>query len=183
MAVVCQYRTIKSWHQGLFLSQFIQRRSSELVVMAGPEEKCWLISYAGELLWHCQTIIWCEVIIGQTPGDPMEIYSNSTALIESQWQGRHWISMSSVPDCGLGVHSWKGRCLHAVSAMWGLVVFFTQKACQNNVLNKIVSFFFFNELKVTIEAPYMYFSLIFIGEILWLLVLRLLSPIWHNIFD
>lgn len=88
MAVVCQYRTIKSWHQGLFLSQFIQRRSSELVVMAGPEEKCWLISYAGELLWHCQTIIWCEVIIGQTPGDPMEIYSNSTALIESQWQGR-----------------------------------------------------------------------------------------------
>lgn len=65
----------------------------------------------------------------------------------------------------------------AVSAMWGLVVFFTQKACQNNVLNKIVSFFFFNELKVTIEAPYMYFSLIFIGEILWLLVLRLLSPI------
>lgn len=111
MAVVCQYRTIKSWHQGLFLSQFIQRRSSELVVMAGPEEKCWLISYAGELLWHCQTIIWCEVIIGQTPGDPMEIYSNSTALIESQWQGRYWISMSSVPDCGLGVHSWKGRCL------------------------------------------------------------------------
>lgn len=68
--------------------------------------------------------------------------------------------------------------MSAVSAMWGLVVFFTQKACQNNVLNKIVSFFFFfNELKVTIEAPYMYFSLIFIGEILWLLVLRLLSPI------
>lgn len=64
----------------------------------------------------------------------------------------------------------------AVSAMWGLVVFFTQKACQNNVLNKIVSVFF-NELKVMIEAPYMYFSLIFIGEILWLLVLRLLSPI------
>lgn len=53
---------------------------------------------------------------------------------------------------------WK---VSAVSAMWGLVVFFTQKACQNNVLNKIVSFFFFNELKVPIKAPYMYFSLIF----------------------
>lgn len=62
-------------------------------------------------------------------------------------------------------------------------VFLHKKHVRTMYWIKSFHFFFFNELKVTVEAPYMYFSLIFIGEILWLLVLRLLSPIWHNIFD